>query len=93
MQSAKLAVTASFISNWLCVPEAERPWTWSVMSEIQVPDRIDVEGLRVRLHKMTGAELLRFGQAARYMCSTYANMAKPSLEPFVIQLREARMER
>jgi hypothetical protein len=60
------------------------------MPEIQVPDRIDVEQLRLR--KMTDQELLRFGQAARYMCSPYANMRKPPLEPSVIQLREARAE-
>jgi hypothetical protein len=38
------------------------------------------------------AELLRFGQAARYMCSPYANMRKPPREEFLAQLREARLE-
>ena len=37
-------------------------------------------------------ELLRFGKDNRYMCSPYANMCKPPLEAFVIQLREARAE-
>jgi len=41
---------------------------------------------------MTDAELLRFGQDNRYMCSPYANLGKPPLEAFVIQLREARAE-
>jgi hypothetical protein len=41
---------------------------------------------------MTDAELLRFGQAARHMCSPYANLGKPPLEAFVIQLRETRTE-
>ena len=35
---------------------------------------------------MTDAELLRFGKDNRYMCSPYANMGKPPLEAFVIQL-------
>ena len=62
------------------------------MSEIQVSDCIDVEDLRERLRKMTDAELLRFGKDNRYMCSPYANLGKPPLEPFVIQLRDARTE-
>ena len=41
---------------------------------------------------MTDAELLRFGQDNRYMCSPYANLGKPPLEAVVIQLREARAE-
>jgi len=35
---------------------------------------------------------LRFGKANRYMCSPCANMSKPPLEAFVIQLPEARTE-
>jgi len=41
---------------------------------------------------MTDAELLRFGKGNRYMCSPYANLGKPPLAAFVIQLREAREE-
>ena len=41
---------------------------------------------------MTDAKLLRFGRGNRYMCSPYANLGKSPLEPFVIQLREARAE-
>jgi hypothetical protein len=41
---------------------------------------------------MTDAELLRFGKDNRYMCSPYANLGKPPLEAFMIQLREARAE-
>jgi len=41
---------------------------------------------------MTEAELLRFGKDNRYMCSPYANLNKPPLKAFVIQLREARAE-
>ena len=62
------------------------------MSEIQVSDHVDVEALRMRLRKMTDAELLRFGKDNRYMCSPYANLGKPPLEAFVIQQREARAE-
>jgi hypothetical protein len=59
------------------------------VSEIQVSDQIDIEGLRERLRKMTDAELLRFGKDNRYMCSPYANLGKPPLEAFVIQLRRS----
>jgi hypothetical protein len=52
---------------------------------------IAVEEFRARLRKMTDAELLRFGKAARYMCSPAANFGKPR-EAFVIQLRECRAE-
>ena len=62
------------------------------MPEIQLSDHVDVEALRQRLRKMTDAELLRFGKDNRYMCSPYANLGKPPLEPFVVQLREARAE-
>ena len=54
-------------------------------------DAIDLDDLRARLSKMTDAELIAFGKAARFMCSPGANMGKPPREPFVIQLREARV--
>ena len=50
-------------------------------------ESIDVKGLRIRLRKMSEAELLRFGQAARYMCSD-----KCPPPNFVTQLKEARAE-
>jgi len=53
---------------------------------------LDLEQLRARLHKMNDAELLRFGQASKYMCSSEANLGHPPREPFVIQLQEARAE-
>jgi hypothetical protein len=53
---------------------------------------IDLDELRARLRKMTDAELIAFGKAARYMCSPAANLGQPPREPFVIQLREARPE-
>jgi hypothetical protein len=61
------------------------------MSAIRI-NSFDVESLRLRLRKMNDAELLRFGQAAKYMCSSEANKGKPPREEFVIQLREARAE-
>ena len=64
----------------------------SLVSEIQVADHVDVEAFRSRLRKMTDVELLRFGKDNRYVCSPYANLGKPPLEAFVIQLREARAE-
>ena len=41
---------------------------------------------------MDDAELLRFGQAAKYMCSSYAYSLAPLREEFVVQLSEARAE-
>jgi hypothetical protein len=52
----------------------------------------DLEQLRTRLRKMNDDQLLRFGRDARYMCSPKANMGKPPLQPFLIQLQEARAE-
>lgn len=52
----------------------------------------DIEAVRDRLRKMNDAELLRFGQSAKYMCSPYANMGKPPREEFVMPLQEARAE-
>jgi len=50
-------------------------------------ESFDVETLRKRLRKMPDAELLKFIEAARRLCSD-----KNPLETFVIQLREARVE-
>jgi hypothetical protein len=55
-------------------------------------DTVDLEQLRERLQKMTDAALLRFGQAAKFMCSPRANMGHPPRHAFVIQLEEARVE-
>jgi hypothetical protein len=41
---------------------------------------------------MSDANLLRFGKAARNMCSPEANLGKPPRQVFVIQLDEARGE-
>jgi hypothetical protein len=54
--------------------------------------RFDVESLRSRLRSMDDTELLRFGQAAKYMCSSYAHSLAPLREEFVIQLQESRAE-
>jgi hypothetical protein len=53
---------------------------------------LDVEEFRARLRKMTNAQLLRYGKAARYMCSPTAYFGKVPRETFVIQLRECRVE-
>ena len=58
---------------------------------IQTTD-FNVEEVRLRLRKMNDAELLRFGQAAKYMCTPYANLGQSPREEFVVQLREARAE-
>jgi hypothetical protein len=61
------------------------------MQSIQLAD-FDVEDLRTRLRKMSDEELRKFGKAARYMVSPRANMGKPPLPTFVLQLEEARAE-
>jgi hypothetical protein len=52
----------------------------------------DFDALRARLRKMSDEELRKFGEAARYMVSPKANMGKPTLPDFVLQLEEARAE-
>jgi hypothetical protein len=52
-------------------------------------ESFDIEKLRERLRKMTDAQLLEFGRAARQLCGPEANLGKPPREVFVIQLQEA----
>jgi hypothetical protein len=40
----------------------------------------DLEAIRARLRRMSDKAVLRFGQAARYMCSPEANSAKSRAE-------------
>lgn len=61
------------------------------MQSIQLAD-FDRDALRTRLRKMSDEELREFGKAARYMVSPGANMGKPPLPIFVLQLEEARTE-
>jgi len=53
---------------------------------------VDLDALRTRRRKMSDADLVKFGQTARYMCSPKANMGKPPRPEFVLQLNEARAE-
>jgi hypothetical protein len=55
------------------------------MQSIQLAT-LDVNGLRVQLRKMSDEELRKFGKAAKYMVSPTANMGKPPLPTFVLQL-------
>jgi hypothetical protein len=55
-------------------------------------NEIDLEGLRARLRQMSDAELLRYGRAAKSMCSPDAYFAQAPRQTFVIQLAEARAE-
>ena len=61
------------------------------MQSIQIAN-LDLEELRTRLRKMSDEDLQNFGKAARYMVSPTANMGKPPLPTFVLQLEEARAE-
>jgi hypothetical protein len=55
-------------------------------------NEIDLEGLRIRLRKISDAELQRDINAGQYIVSSHANFGKPSRQTFVIQLQEARAE-
>ncbi len=59
--------------------------------EIQVNEN-SLEAIRERIRKMPDNELLRYGQAAKYMCSPEANLGKAPRPEFVVQLKEARAE-
>ena len=61
------------------------------MQSVQLAS-LDVDELRTRLRKMSDEELRKFGEAAKYMVSPRANMGKPPLPAFVLQLEEARAE-
>jgi hypothetical protein len=61
------------------------------MRSIQLAN-LDIDALRARLRKMSDKELREFGEAAKYMISPKANMGKPPLPAFVLQLEEARAE-
>jgi hypothetical protein len=52
----------------------------------------DKEKERERLRKMTDEELIREGQAARYMCAPSTNFGKPPREVYVTALRLAKEE-
>jgi hypothetical protein len=52
---------------------------------------LNLEALRRCLQRMPETELLRFGQAAKYICSHEANYWPPCEVP-ILQLREARAE-
>ena len=52
---------------------------------------LNVEEFCQHLKTMAETELLRFGQAAKYMCSPEANYGPPR-EVFIVQLRESRAE-
>jgi hypothetical protein len=51
-----------------------------------------VAELRVRLRKMSDAELVRFGRAAKEMCAHEARTGKTPIPDYVEQLVEARAE-
>jgi hypothetical protein len=51
-----------------------------------------VDDLRARLRKMSDEKLREFGEAARYMTTPKANLGKPLLLDYVLQLQEATAE-
>ena len=59
--------------------------------EIQSPPG-SLDAIRDRIKQMSDAQLLRYGQSAKYMCSAWANRGEPARPEFLIQLEEARAE-
>jgi hypothetical protein len=55
-------------------------------------DKFDEEKEREKLRKLSDAELIREGKAARFMCSPATNFGKPPLEVYVIGLRLCKEE-
>jgi hypothetical protein len=55
-------------------------------------NEVDLESLRSRLREMSDAELLRFGRAAKSMCSPNGYFGQSPRQTFVVQLEEARAE-
>jgi hypothetical protein len=49
----------------------------------------NVDELRERLRAMPDEKLHQFGEAARYMCTPEANLHKPPLPIYMLQLEEA----
>jgi hypothetical protein len=62
------------------------------MYDLAGESELDLEALRAKLRSMSDRELLRFGRAARDMCSAFANHGKAPRREFEIQLREAENE-
>ena len=52
----------------------------------------NVDEFRARLRKMSDEKLREFGEACRYMVSPKANLGKPPLPVYVLQLEEATAE-
>ena len=52
----------------------------------------NVDELRARLRKMDDVKLCQFGQAARYLTTARANLGKPPLRVYALQLAEATAE-
>jgi hypothetical protein len=62
------------------------------MYDLAGEHELDLEALRARLQRMSDTELLRFGKAARYMCTPAANLGKEPRKVFVTHLKEAEKE-
>jgi hypothetical protein len=56
------------------------------MYDLTGENELDLEALRAKLRRMSDRDLLRFGRAARYMCSAFANHGKAPRPEFEIQL-------
>jgi hypothetical protein len=54
-------------------------------------EKEDLGRIRERIHRMSDSELLRYGQAARYMADPRNNAGEPN-PSFQVQLDEARLE-
>jgi hypothetical protein len=87
-----LCVLLISVVGWLW-PSKELPNAMLATSALTgvAQDEFNVKELCQHLKTMPETELLRFGQAVRYMCSLEGK-CEPSRERLTVQLREARAE-
>jgi hypothetical protein len=66
--------------------------TYHDMSHLSRESALDVDALRIRLHKLLGNDLVKFGRDCAFLCSPKQNFGKPPDKVWSVQLTEARTE-
>jgi hypothetical protein len=94
--SPPLKSSGSSAACYNCLPVSLCPKGCSVAILTSVgftgENEVDRESLRARLRKMTDSELLRYGRAAKSMCSPDAYFGQAPRQTVLVQLEEARAE-
>jgi hypothetical protein len=68
------------------------PSEYGDLSRLALEADLDPDVLRARLARMSDRQMLEWGCAAAYMCTSYANLGQPLRPVFVLQLEAARAE-